>query len=145
MILRPHQMRRIINAYLNTGTRSSFHGGHIGPKTNGIGRERSLMSSTMESHTIAPHVSSPFDPPLNRSMRVLDRSLFQKTLPIAAATVFDDRNLSKVRDTIRKSGNLLVGIPVSSIQPDELVPGRKCILLMPGIEANGQIFGQIVN
>ena len=78
-----------------------------------------------------------FRPPANRSMAVLDRSFFRKTLPIAAATVFDDRNLNTVRGKVQRAGNLLSVLSIKATVPDETVPGRKCILLRPGIFATG--------
>lgn len=80
-----------------------------------------------------------FLPPINRSMRVLDRSFFQKTLPIAAATVFDDRNLNTVRRKVQNAGNMLGLFSIKTVVPDEVVSGRKCILLRPGILATGTI------
>jgi tRNA (guanine37-N1)-methyltransferase len=78
-----------------------------------------------------------FRPPVNRSMRVLDRNFFQKTLPIAAATVFDDQNLSSVRNELQISGNLLGVFSIKAVVPDETVSGRKCVLLQPGVLATG--------
>lgn len=78
-----------------------------------------------------------FRPPVNRSMRVLDRSFFRKTLPITAASVFDDRNLSLIRAKVHSAGNLLGVVSIKVIVPDETVPGRKCLLLRPGIVATG--------
>jgi tRNA (guanine37-N1)-methyltransferase len=80
-----------------------------------------------------------FRPPVNRSMRVLDRNFFQKTLPIAAATVFDDRNLSSVRNELQISGNLLGVFSIKAVVPDETVSGRKCVLLQPGVLATGML------
>ncbi|KAF7505410.1 hypothetical protein GJ744_000956 [Endocarpon pusillum] len=69
-------------------------------------------------------------------MRVLDRSFFQKIIPIAAATVFDDRNISAVRGQIQCEGSSLGVSSIKSIVVDETVPGgRKCMLLRPGIVA----------
>lgn len=84
------------------------------------------------------HLPSIFHPPTNRSMRNLDRSFFQKTIPIAAATVFDDRNISAVRGQIERAGNSLGVTSLKAIVVDETVPGgRKCMLLRPGIVAAG--------
>jgi tRNA (guanine37-N1)-methyltransferase len=78
-----------------------------------------------------------FRPPTNRSMLVLDRPFFRKTLPLAAATVFDDRDLSAVRAQVQRGGDILGLASVKVIRPDETVPGKKCILLRPGILATG--------
>lgn len=85
----------------------------------------------------SPELSEAFGPPVNRSMRVLDRSFFQKTLPISAATVFDNRNLSNVRSKVQNAENLLSIVSIKAVIPDETVPGKKCILLRPGIMATG--------
>jgi hypothetical protein len=84
-----------------------------------------------------------YRPPINRSMRVLDRNFFQKTIPIAAATVFEDRNLSHVRGKVQSAGHLFGVFSIKSIVPDETVPGRKCVLLQPGIRATG-LFDRLV-
>lgn len=84
------------------------------------------------------HLAPIFLPPSNRSMRELDRSFFQKTLPIAAATVFDDRNLSAVRDRVQRAGSLLGVFGIKAVVVDQTVSGgRKCVLLTPGIVAAG--------
>lgn len=48
-----------------------------------------------------------FRPPVNRAMRVLDRSFFKKTVPASAATVLDVKNISLVRKTLGSSKDLL--------------------------------------
>jgi hypothetical protein len=94
---------------------------------------RQYSKSAMNSSEL-PEV---FRPPVNRAMRELDRGFFQKTVPIAAATVFEDRNLSAVRSKIQNAGNLLGVFSIKAVVPDETVPGRKCVLLRPGISATG--------
>jgi tRNA (guanine37-N1)-methyltransferase len=100
------------------------------PALQALGRSSRLAMNSAELPEI-------FRPPVNRSMRVLDRSFFQKTLSISAATVFDDRNLSIVRGKVQSAGNLLSVSTIKPIIPDETVPGRKCVLLRPGIMATG--------
>jgi hypothetical protein len=48
-----------------------------------------------------------FRPPVNRAMRVLDRSFFRKTIPLSAATVFDNANIARVRVALAKSQDAL--------------------------------------
>ncbi|GAQ04631.1 hypothetical protein ALT_1952 [Aspergillus lentulus] len=48
-----------------------------------------------------------FRPPVNRAMRVLDRSFFRKTVPLSAAAVFQNSDISKVRAELHKSRDLL--------------------------------------
>lgn len=50
-----------------------------------------------------------FRPPVNRAMRVLDRSFFRKTIPLSAATVFDNSNIARVRVALTKSQDALNG------------------------------------
>ncbi len=86
------------------------------------------------------HLPPIFLPPTNRAMRELDRSFFHKTLPIAAATVFNNRDLSAVRDQVQRAGNLLsvFSVNVKTVVVDETVSGgKKCVLLKPGIVAAG--------
>jgi tRNA (guanine37-N1)-methyltransferase len=106
------------------------------PSLNTLKQSSELLSLlAMNSPAELPSL---FLPPINRSMRILDRSFFHKTLPIAAATVFEDRNLSAVREKVQRSGNLLgVSLSIKAVVPDETVPGRKCVLLRPGILATG--------
>lgn len=48
-----------------------------------------------------------FRPPVNRAMRVLDRSFFKKTVPVSAATVLENKNISAVRKTLASSKDAL--------------------------------------
>ena len=41
-----------------------------------------------------------FRPPINRAMRVLDRSFFQKKVPLSAARVFDNKKIAKLRSEL---------------------------------------------
>lgn len=100
------------------------------PALQALGRSSKLAMNSAELLEV-------FRPPVDRSMRVLDRTFFQKTLPIAAATVFDDRNLSTVRGKVQNAGNLLGVFSIKAVVADETVPGRKCVLLRPGILATG--------
>ncbi|EAW09394.1 tRNA (guanine) methyltransferase [Aspergillus clavatus NRRL 1] len=57
-----------------------------------------------------------FRPPVNRAMRVLDRSFFRKTIPLSAATVFQNSDISKVRGELHKSKDLLTLPRLTSIR-----------------------------
>ncbi|EXJ88406.1 tRNA wybutosine-synthesizing protein 2 [Capronia coronata CBS 617.96] len=76
-----------------------------------------------------------FRPPINRSMRTLDRSFFRKVVPLAAATVSDLKQISNVRKELDKSGDMLRLHPIRPLRDDESNPGGKCFLLKPGIDA----------
>ncbi len=41
-----------------------------------------------------------FRPPVNRAMRVLDRSFFQKKVPLSAARVLDKKEIAKLRSEL---------------------------------------------
>ncbi|KAH7060479.1 Met-10+ like-protein-domain-containing protein [Macrophomina phaseolina] len=79
-----------------------------------------------------------FRPPVARAMRVLDRSFFQKTFPISAARIANNKDISLVRKTLEKSKDVLSAPRLQSVQPDPLpelaAKGRKCVLLRPDIK-----------
>ena len=56
----------------------------------------------MHSSLDIQDVASMFRPPVNRTMRVLDRSFFHKKIPLSAAKVRDRKNISKVRRELQK-------------------------------------------
>lgn len=107
------------------------------PVSQAIGRCSRLAMDSAQLQGI-------FRPPANRSMRVLDRDYFYKTVPIAAATVFDNRNLSTVRARVQRAGDLLAVSSIKAVLPDESVPGRKCVLLRPGISVTGLSYGSCI-
>lgn len=59
---------------------------------------------------------SRFLPPMNLAMTTLNRSLFQKTFPITAAHVFDEKNIGRVmegcKEDLLRSGNAAVKIVI---------------------------------
>ncbi|OOG00141.1 hypothetical protein ASPCADRAFT_204026 [Aspergillus carbonarius ITEM 5010] len=71
-----------------------------------------------------------FRPPVNRAMRVLDRSFFNKTVPVSAAAIFKISDISNVRKELTKSRDLLQ-LPrlgcIREIKVDDLM--HKCLLL----------------
>lgn len=83
-----------------------------------------------------------FRPPVNRAMRVLDRSFFQKTFPISAARVANNKDISLVRKALEKSKDVLAAPRLQSVQLDPLpelaAKGRKCVLLRPDIKPDGR-------
>ena len=82
------------------------------------------------------HVYNILAPPVDRSMHVLDRSFFKKVVPLAAASVFDNRDLARVRDELVKSKDVFAFSPIKPLRPDETIPGRKCMLLRPDISSS---------
>jgi hypothetical protein len=83
-----------------------------------------------------------FSPPVHRvASAVLDRSLFTKTLRLAAASVVDKRQIVKCRTLLEKSKDLLRVERVQSVQ-DVHGPGNtllKGLLLRPDIKAEGNL------
>lgn len=84
-----------------------------------------------------------FRPPLVRSASaILDRSLFSKTVPISAARIANNKNLSRYRGVLQKSKELLQIERLSSITTDPdaafAAKGGKCMLLKPEIKHEGR-------
>ncbi len=77
-------------------------------------------------------------PAAARAAKTLDRALFSRTLPTAAASVRDNRLLSKYRKQLEKSRELLMLDRFDSIAADpdrELASqGRKCLILKPDVK-----------
>jgi tRNA (guanine37-N1)-methyltransferase len=75
--------------------------------------------------------------PINRSMKTLDRSLFQKTIPLKAARIFDNKNISRVRGDLERNKVAIFQERLGSVYPDPdpdlAKTGRKCVLLRPEI------------
>ncbi|KAF3481911.1 tRNA methyltransferase [Arthroderma uncinatum] len=96
-------------------------------------------STLPRDHTTNSQVM--FRPPINRAMRVLDRSFFKRTIPLAAATVFDPKNLGGIKEQLSKSKDILNAPRLMAIRPvqnpaTEEDKNKKCILLKEKIQAN---------
>lgn len=91
---------------------------------------------------ITPMADDMFRPPVNRAMRVLDRSFFKKTVPVSAARILDNKTISKCRSDLQRSKDTLSLERYTVIRPDPLEPdvklGKKCILLRPQIDDKGR-------
>jgi tRNA (guanine37-N1)-methyltransferase len=83
-----------------------------------------------------------FHPPVNRAMKVLDRSFFQKTIPTSAARIFDSKTTSKCRTELIASREILPSNRVYNIRPDpdseRAQKGGKCMVLRPEVVHNGE-------
>ena len=81
-----------------------------------------------------------FAPPVNRAMKVLDRSFFQRTIPAAAARVFSPKDISRVRTDLDRSRDLLKS-RLDTVRADadaaHAQKGVKCLLLKPEVVPNG--------
>ncbi|KAA6409571.1 MAG: tRNA (guanine) methyltransferase Trm5 [Lasallia pustulata] len=77
-----------------------------------------------------------FRPPVNRAMRQLDRSFFQKRIPLAAARVLDTKQISNCISDL--SEELLYLERCTVVRPgpmdNDLWRGRKALLLRPRIK-----------
>src|ERR1700709_1937325 len=83
-----------------------------------------------------------FRPPIVRSAgAILDRSLFAKTVPIAAARIFSNKNISRFRAQLGSSKEILVLERFANVRsdPDSALAskGIKCILLNPEVKVGG--------
>jgi hypothetical protein len=83
-----------------------------------------------------------FSPPIQRSAAaILDRALFSKSIPIAAARIAQSKDISRCRTMLDKSKELLRLERISSVRtdPDPIIAshGGKCLLLRPEVRANG--------
>ncbi|KAL5042644.1 hypothetical protein BDW71DRAFT_200404 [Aspergillus fruticulosus] len=101
-----------------------------------------MLESQLElertDHTRRPRPSDlpeMFRPPVNRAMRVLDRSFFKKTVPLSAATIFKNSDISTVRRALEQSKDILA-LPrlntIQDIKKDDAV--KKCLLLKETIK-----------
>ncbi|CAK44472.1 hypothetical protein CBS115989_10015 [Aspergillus niger] len=96
------------------------------------------MSMEIDSEPTQPlrsDLPAMFRPPVNRAMRVLDRSFFKKTVPISAAAIFKTSDIANVRKELTKSRDMLVLPRLGSIREikiNDLV--HKCLLLREDIK-----------
>ncbi|EAS37001.3 tRNA methyltransferase Trm5 [Coccidioides immitis RS] len=99
----------------------------------------SLAPVTQETPTNSS--SDMFRPPVNRAMRVLDRSFFKKTVPLSAATVLENKNISRVKSELTKSNDMLALPRILPIRKPQVIKNeddeaRKCLLLREGVKAD---------
>ncbi|PQE07037.1 putative MET-10 protein [Rutstroemia sp. NJR-2017a BBW] len=84
-----------------------------------------------------------FRPPIVRSAAsgILDRSLFSKTIPLSAARIANNKNITKCRSQMQKSKELLLLERISNVRPDPdpqlAEKGGKCLLLKPEVKHDG--------
>lgn len=81
-----------------------------------------------------------FAPPVNRAMKVLDRSFFQRTIPASAARIFSPKDISRARTDLDRSRDLLKSrLDTVRSDPDtaHASKGVKCLLLKPEVVHNG--------
>lgn len=80
-----------------------------------------------------------FRPPINRSMRTLDKAFFQKELLTAAARVPDVKRMSETLKTLRKSKDVFGHSDFPHVRDvaDGSRGHQKCIVLHPKVQADG--------
>lgn len=92
-----------------------------------------------ESKPASSDTPAMFRPPVNRAMRVLDRSFFRKTVPLSAAAVFKKSDISSARNELGKSKDLLMLPRLNAVreirESEDLV--RKCLLLREDVKHDG--------
>lgn len=83
---------------------------------------------------------SVFLPPVNRAMRTLDRSFFAKTIPLAAAHIFDAKHITRFQKECAKDVLRLPRTKTIITEADPAVPGgvRKLLLLRPEVRVDGR-------
>ena len=83
-------------------------------------------------------VSAMFRPPVNRAMRALDRSFFQKSVPLSAARIRDNKQISKYRTEL--GCDLLKLDRMQAIRSVRDSEGHeaKALLLRPGVQPDGK-------
>ncbi|KAF2204184.1 guanine-N(1)--methyltransferas-like protein [Delitschia confertaspora ATCC 74209] len=81
-----------------------------------------------------------FAPPLNRAMKVLDRSFFRKTIPTSAARVFNSKDISRCRSELEKAKDSIKMSRIPSVRedpdPERARTGTRCIVLRPEVLHN---------
>ena len=79
-----------------------------------------------------------FYPPVNRAMRVLDRSFFKKKVTLSAARIFDNKHISKFRSEL--GHDILKLDRLQSVQSIKGPKGEehKALLLNPQIKVDGR-------
>lgn len=78
-----------------------------------------------------------FRPPVNRLMKVLDRSFFRKSIPLSAAQVNDNRRIASLLKDLKQDILQLDRLLV--VRQSQNGNGGKALLLKPEIKFDGSI------
>lgn len=81
--------------------------------------------------------SAMFRPPINRAMRSLDRSFFKKTIPLSAARIRDNKQISKFRTELGRDLLKFDRIPAVRAVRDSQGQEAKALLLRPEVKPDG--------
>ena len=82
-------------------------------------------------------VDDMFRPPINRAMRVLDRSFFQKKIPTLAALILNPKNTSKFKTELYNDTLKLDRMQAIKVLHDAKGQKKKGIMLKPNIKKDG--------
>lgn len=106
------------------------------PKERSNTNDNKPRDKDAEVHNDLPAM---FRPPVNRTMRVLDRSFFRKTVPLAAAAIYKASDIASVRRDLLKSRDILALPRLTAIREVRDAEGevRRGVLLREGIQADG--------
>lgn len=87
-------------------------------------------------------------PAAARAAKTLDRALFSRTLPTVAASVRENKFISKYRKQLEKTKEVLEVDKFDPIaaDPDEQLAkqGRKCLILRPDLKVSGMLVAIIM-
>lgn len=86
----------------------------------------------------SPPETTMFRPPINRAMRSLDRSVFKKTIPLSAAKIRDNKQISKYRTELGRDLLKLDRMPAVRYVLDSEGQEAKALLLRPEIKTDGR-------
>ena len=79
-----------------------------------------------------------FRPPVNRAMRVLDRSFFKKSIETSVARITDPRQIAKCRKDLNHEILKLDRMPAIKSVQDSQGAEAKALLLKPEIKPDGK-------
>ncbi|KAF2225458.1 Met-10+ like-protein-domain-containing protein [Elsinoe ampelina] len=81
-----------------------------------------------------------FRPPVNLAMKTLDRAFFSKKIPLSAARILNNSQISNIRAQLDRSKDSLSLSRCQNVRPDPSAEaaGKRCILLRPQINDEGQ-------
>lgn len=82
--------------------------------------------------------SAMFRPPVNRAMRALDRSFFKRSIPLSAARIRDNKNISKYLAELRLDLLKLERMQAVRSVKDHAGQEGKALLLKPEVKPDGK-------
>ncbi|PSR92092.1 Met-10+ like-protein-domain-containing protein [Coniella lustricola] len=118
------------------------------PDNEGVGYQ--VFYSEHTSASQPDDIMSFVRPPVLKPSAILNKAAFNKTLNLAAATVRDNKNITRLRQTLTKSADALLLDRISTVvaNPDPALAakGGKALLLKPTISpAKQETWGPVVS